>query len=180
MPSNIRAFVQWKEPTVFAGEDIECIITFKNATKSREETEGRAAHKAIQGNTGRRRVERPRATTQTTTRPTFSRARSIGSTKAVSYGRGHRPTLSLNVVPNTSPHTRTASNPSSVPALAVKPTSKHGRSLSIMSLASDAPSAGPSRLPLIRLSKSGRGHGRSASMQVVPRRPPQVSPPIGG
>ena len=28
--SNIRVFVQWSEQTVFAGEDIECQITFKN------------------------------------------------------------------------------------------------------------------------------------------------------
>lgn len=29
-PSNIRAFVHWREAAVYAGEEIECVITFKN------------------------------------------------------------------------------------------------------------------------------------------------------
>ncbi|TKA44202.1 hypothetical protein B0A54_04969 [Friedmanniomyces endolithicus] len=39
-PSNIRAYVQWREPTVYSGEDIECIITFKNIGRTVEEEQG--------------------------------------------------------------------------------------------------------------------------------------------
>ena len=33
--SDVRVSVQWKNPTVFAGENIECIITFKNIALGR-------------------------------------------------------------------------------------------------------------------------------------------------
>ena len=37
MPSDLQVFVKWKEQTVFAGEDVECTITFKNVAEIAEE-----------------------------------------------------------------------------------------------------------------------------------------------
>jgi hypothetical protein len=31
MSSDIRVFVQWKEPAVFAGDELDCTITFRNS-----------------------------------------------------------------------------------------------------------------------------------------------------
>ncbi|KAI9934930.1 hypothetical protein MW887_000551 [Aspergillus wentii] len=38
MPSDIQVFVRWKDQTIFAGEDVECTITFKNVAESNTES----------------------------------------------------------------------------------------------------------------------------------------------
>ncbi|KAJ5666367.1 uncharacterized protein N7477_008815 [Penicillium maclennaniae] len=37
MPSNIQVFVKWKDQTIFAGENVECTITFKNVADTTPE-----------------------------------------------------------------------------------------------------------------------------------------------
>lgn len=174
--SNIRAFVHWKEPTVFSGEDVECVITFKNIAELREEEE--TPNKNANGT--RPRVERQRTVTQSTglTRPDLSRTPSLAGSRAPSYSRGHRPSLSLSVIPSQSPHGRTPS----LGSVVHKPAHNHARSLSIMSLGSDAtpvqlPRTSP---PLVSSRKPGRGgHGRSASAHLVSRVSAQPSPVTG-
>ena len=181
MPSNIRAFVHFKDQAVFAGEDVECVITFKNTAKRQNETGKGSSRNGVLGDNSRQKVGgRSRTNTESTTRPAFSKVTSLGSPRHASYGKGHRPTLSLSVVPNTSPHARTASGGSATPSSAIRPARKHGRSLSILSPNSNSPSAGGSRRTQTSSSRRGNGHGRSASMQVIPRMSSQASTPIGG
>ena len=72
---------------------------------------------------------------------THSKAPSKASSKGTPFVRGHRPALSLNVVSGTSRGgLHTAPIPAKGPNSAVKPTAGHGRSLSIISLGSDAAS----------------------------------------
>ncbi|RMY39621.1 hypothetical protein D0866_01811 [Hortaea werneckii] len=166
--SNIRAFVHWREPAVYAGEEIECIITFKNIAKPPGQDEGEDG------------LQTPLANGA----PRSSRAPSAASSRGAPPppARGHRPALSLSVV-NSGPR----NGLQSAPLQARTPTNGgmsgkgHGRSLSIMSLGSDMASetrttmtaaAQPSRRP-------AKGHGRSASLQVIPRQQTQTSPVIG-
>ncbi|KAI7567419.1 Rgp1-domain-containing protein [Hortaea werneckii] len=189
-PSNIRAFVHWREPAVYAGEEIECIITFKNIAKPPGQDEGEDELQTPLAN-GAPRVRgvpsapHSRRGSYATGRPQSSRAPSAASSRGAPPppARGHRPALSLSLV-NSGPR----NGLHSAPLQARTPTNGgmsgkgHGRSLSIMSLGSDMASetrtttttaaAQPSRRP-------AKGHGRSASLQVVPRQQTQISPVIG-
>ncbi|KAM0719523.1 hypothetical protein Q7P37_003653 [Cladosporium fusiforme] len=185
-PSNIRAFVHWREPSIYAGEDIECIITFKNIATppGHEPQEKDDAHTPHANGFSRapsaaasRRSSLVQSSVQASWAPSFS-----GSRKA-SQPRGHRPALSLNVLSAPSrggPHStglHSAPMPSRTPTSA-RPAKGHGRSLSIMSLGSEAPSE--SRVPAAPVSskRPTRGHGRSTSLQVSSKPPPLPSPYI--
>jgi hypothetical protein len=164
--SNIRVFVQWKNATVFAGEDVECTITFKNVAppEGRGRSPGRKQNGFAPG--GERQRKLPPA--QTSTRPSVSRNSSFVSQKPPSHLRGHRPALSLNT-PSTIGDRRSPVPPGA--AFGNNTSGQtHGRSLSIISLGTDAAtevsrdrSAVPGR-PI-------RGHARSGSLQIVPGRP---------
>nr|POE65973.1 protein sat1 [Quercus suber] len=204
--SHIRASVHWREPAVYAGEDVECIITFKNiapvqrkeakdqaddpTTSARQGGEERSAgfnfglrHSSIAG--GSKKGDGPTPGPPTQSRrasivQAVSRAPSIASTRAMSgVSNGHRPTLSLNVVSASSkPGLRSAPLPQgrfNATRSAVQPTRGHGRSLSIMSLGSEARS---DRKPANNATNAGdvdnrlgRGHSRSASLQHMLRPP---------
>lgn len=168
MSSNIRVFVQWKHSTVFAGEDIECTITFKNIAlpNGRDRSPIRNANGFAAG--GERQRKLPPV--HSSTRPSVSRNSSYASQGPLQHLRGHRPTLSLHTASSTAerrspvPPSGAFNNGSAIPAQK----SGHGRSLSIMSIGTDATEASldqtaPSRRPT-------RGHGRSASLQVMPGR----------
>nr|POE96491.1 protein sat1 [Quercus suber] len=199
--SNVRAFVHWREPAVYAGEQIECVITFKNIAPAqrkeapeqvdgstplpRQEEDGRnggfsfdprkssTATGSKQGAPGPVPQSRRASIVQAA-----SRTPSIPSTRAVSgRGRGHRPTLSLNVVSATSktglrsaPLPQGRFNPTQS---TVQPTRGHGRSLSIMSLGSDVRSDGKIASSSTNGGEPGkrlnRRHSRSASLQYIAR-----------
>ncbi|KAF2221090.1 Rgp1-domain-containing protein [Elsinoe ampelina] len=174
MPSNIRTYVQWKDSNIFAGEDIECILTFKNIARTAQQRERATA----EGRHGSRLdplrpiLERQRTVTQSTafTKPSLARRPSVASgTTAPTAGRGHRPSASMTVAPNT-PQTGWSSNTSTGQA---RPGRAHGRSLSILSLGTDVGSS-PGRAGLGAPRRGG--HGRSASLQIVPQAPGQTSP----
>jgi len=170
--STIRVYVRWTEPTVFAGEEVACEITFKNiaaipgaqqtATNSKNNAGANVADRhrkpvnAAQIAEARGRSQRPSVSTP------------------VPQGRGHRSTLSLNVPasarilkPEQQPNDSGASKASKGQG------HSHRRSVSIISLGASDTGGGEvsvvtngnesPRLPF-------RRHGRSASLQVVPRR----------
>ncbi|KAF2800698.1 Rgp1-domain-containing protein [Melanomma pulvis-pyrius CBS 109.77] len=173
MTSNIRVFVQWKDSTVFAGEDIECTITFKNVAppSGRDRSPLRTKQN---GFAGADRQRKPSPVHSSTTKPSISRNSSFGSQIPPPHLRTHRPTLSLHT-PSTvggrrSPVPPNGSFNNGSTAAAVP---GHGKSLSIMSIGTDAATEvsldrGASKRPL-------RGHGRSASLQVMPGRPSPFS-----
>ncbi|KAK3074394.1 Golgi membrane exchange factor (Ric1p-Rgp1p) subunit [Teratosphaeriaceae sp. CCFEE 6253] len=182
-PSNIRAYVQWREASVYAGEEIECIITFKNiATASADDDEDHVQTPLANGH-GHSRAPSYAASTAPSwrtsivqSRPLPSRALSGAAVVRGPPARGHKPALSLNVVSAPAgPGLRSAPLPTRTPHSAVQPAKGHGRSLSIMSLGSDSPSEakGPkSPIPGRPGLKSSKGHGRSASLQFTPRPAP--------
>lgn len=154
---------------MFAGEDIECTITFKNIATppgaDRSPVRPSKQNGFAQGGDRQRKVL---PLPSSTTRPSISRNSSFSSQLPPPHLRGHKPTLSLNT-PSFPGGRRSpvsvggGNNGSSAPG------HKHGRSLSIISLGTDAGDVGhergvsgpPPRRP-------ARGHGRSASLQVMP------------
>ncbi|KAF2745780.1 Rgp1-domain-containing protein [Sporormia fimetaria CBS 119925] len=170
---DIRVFVQWKESTVFAGEDVECTITFKNVADidGQDTAPNPTRHGGIVPAGERHRKLPP---VQSSTRPSMSRNSSFASQLPPPHLRGHKPSLSLstpasNAGDSRSPLTPTGAFPNGSGAPANR--HKHQRSLSIMSIGTETAAevshdrAAPTRRP--------RGHGRSASLQVVPGRPTQ-------
>ncbi|KAI1666840.1 Rgp1 domain containing protein [Pyrenophora tritici-repentis] len=182
--SNIRVFVQWKDSTVFAGEDIECTITFKNVAplQGHDRSPTRRPNGFAMGGERQRKLNVPPV--HSSTRPSVSRNSSFASQLPPSNVRGHGPALSLytpsttggraSAVPPSSAHGNGNSNSNgngngngnSNHASA----QKHGRSVSIVSLGTDAGTE-LSHDRGIPIRRPARGHGRSASLQVVPGKP---------
>ncbi|EME48611.1 hypothetical protein DOTSEDRAFT_67597 [Dothistroma septosporum NZE10] len=189
--SNIRAFVHWYQSTVYAGEEIECIITFKNVASTPGGTArngeslntSAAANGAVNSKRASYVPSAPhsrRSSVAQTKPPPLSRANSVASTRGVPPGRGHRPALSLSVVSAASRGRGLHSAPipqNGTPNSAVRPSKGHGRSLSIISLGSEP--AGE-RTPTASQSagvRPIRSHARSTSLQQPPR---LVAPPPAG
>ncbi|KAF2017371.1 Rgp1-domain-containing protein [Aaosphaeria arxii CBS 175.79] len=170
MTSNIRVFVHFKESTVFAGEDIECTITFQNVAptdNSPERSPGPAGRKQNGFAPGGER-QRKLPTLHSSTRPSLSHNSSYVSQMPPPHLRGHRPALSLNA-PSSAGGRKSPVPPTGFGGSAAG-RHGHGRSLSIVSIGTDAATeVSHDRRSSNR--RPARGHGRSASLQVVPGRP---------
>lgn len=164
--SNIRVFITFKEATVFAGEEVEATITFKNVPVPRP------AQTNARSRTGITAPAPPLSVaSHLPSGPTHSRRLSLTSqaTQAVpasshNPASGHRQTLSLNL------HNANAGQTGTLGAAGDRRRrGNHGRSVSIVSLGSDTgvtkkggqPSARDPTRPGFKLS-------RSASLQVSP------------
>lgn len=167
--SNIRVFVRWTEQTVFAGEDIECQITFKNIApvpglqRSSPQTSSTNGFAPIE--------ERRKATPSQTSSATF-KSNLLHSSRIPPSPRGHRSTVSLTVPPVNGRFSH--GGPGSERAGHSKANAgghQHKRSLSIISMgASDDTANGTASEAGEKTRRSGRGHGRAASLQIVPGR----------
>ncbi|KAL5118986.1 Golgi membrane exchange factor (Ric1p-Rgp1p) subunit [Pleosporales sp. CAS-2024a] len=174
--SNIRVFVQWKNATVFAGEDVECTITFKNVALP--EGRGRSPARTHNGFApgGDRQRQLPRV--HSSTRPSASRNSSFTTAqKPPAQVRAHGPALSL-YTPSSVGSPRSPARPSAATAHSTGG-QNHGRSLSIMSLGADAaPETSRDRGP--SSPRPARAHARSGSLQIVPGRPHSYPVPSPG
>ncbi|KAJ5081873.1 hypothetical protein NUU61_010137 [Penicillium alfredii] len=153
MPSNIQVFVKWKDQTIFAGEDVECIITFKNVADK-----GPEAGNGAEGASHQRKLSRVANHTQNSNSDSFFSFRSPQSLFS------SRRSYSI-VASHSFPPTSTPSTPRSW-----QPGHSHKRSVSILSIDSEGK---PEQTPLphhFNRPRPVRGHGRSASLQVAPRR----------
>ena len=186
-PSNIRAFVRWREPSVYAGEEVECIITFKNVAvppgqeQKDEDVTGLPNAPLRDGRQSQaQQTSHSRRSSLAQAKATSARAPSVGSVKGLQSSGAHRPTLSLNVVSGPSRGgLQSAPIQAKAPNSAVQATG-HGRSLSIMSLGSDVTSEGRGTMPGPASKRPTKARGRSASLQVLPKPTLQVSPYVGG
>lgn len=170
MLSDIQVFVKWKDQTIFAGEDVECTITFKNIPPSDPGTDGRTIHKHYRGGS------RPINVIENGAR--YSPARTLnpfsfnsGSRRPASAGqrnwnngeRGHRPSASLS-----SPRGLSHSFPPNAPSSGDGRASRHGHKRSVSIISVEQPELKSPSSPFSP--KPGRGHHRSASYQVPTRR----------
>lgn len=171
MPSNIQVFVKWKDQTIFAGEDVECIITFKNTAET-----GADPNHGGEAGQHSRKVSRVATHTPNSNSESFF---GFKSPQALFSGR-----RSFSISSQRKPYHRTASSLSSplVGSHSFPPNSgtstprtwqpghSHKRSVSILSIDSEGqtdPTPSPHHY---NRPQPARGHGRSASLQVPPRR----------
>ena len=177
MSPDIQVFVRWKEQTIFAGEDVECTITFKNAASPDSGAGPKGSQKHYKG--GSRPVNviengahyAPPSSIMNSFSFSNNRrpASSAGPRTRPGFEKSHRPASSMS-----SPHGLSQSQ-SFPPGNAVSNGSgrpsghKHKRSVSIISLEQPEPTehkqASASFSPRPRM-----GHGRSASFQIFSRR----------
>ncbi|PGH05761.1 hypothetical protein GX51_02732 [Blastomyces parvus] len=167
MQSDIQVFVRWKEQTIFAGEDVECTITFKNVTPSDSSTDLSASPKHT------RRGSRPMngivsggnySPAKSLNPFSFNNRRSVAASprnRQHGFNKSHRTAASMSS-PLSLSHSfpPTTANNNGVQG----PGHRHKRSVSIISLEPEkqgAPAVSP---------RMGRAHSRSASFQIFPKR----------
>lgn len=167
MPSSstIRAYVDWRKGAVFAGEDVECIITFTNTTpvqvrdshdtaasQSHEHSSNSQEHHGAHTFTALHRAQSPKTKSQMPGAQNLRKA-------------NHKRNLSLNLAKNTAY--------GSSPTQEVDKTMRgdrsghnHERSISITSIGIRGEKG-------VRSTVTGhnpdprRSHGRSASLQIM-------------
>lgn len=179
MPSNIQVFVKWKDQTIFAGENVECTITFKNVADS-----GSDASNGGDAAQHQRRTSRVANHANSANSDSFF---SLKSPQNLFSGR-----RSYSISSQRRPYHRSASSlssplgashsfpPPSGPSTPRnwQPGHGHKRSVSILSIDGEGQPEKTSS-PQNFKGRPARGHGRSASVQLVPRRNDSYDDPYG-
>lgn len=175
MPSDIQVFVNWKDQTIFAGEDVECTITFRNVAES--------SNTAESNNSNHHHQQRKQARPSTANTNSDSSFFSLKSPQNLFSSR--RSSNSLSPQKKTSHRTSSSLStplvgshsfpPPSTPRNGPSHGHKHKRSVSILSIDSEG-GGDKTPVPSSPFNRSRppppppKGHGRSASLQVLPKR----------
>lgn len=171
--SDIRVSVQWKSSTVFAGENVECTITFRNVARAQRTP---SPNSQLRGHGFHRERWKDTLPPHLIEKPGGGHHRK-SSLLSQSGHRTHKPTLSLNT-PNG--HIFSQQHGSATPPLTSNQEKR--RSISIVSIGGnlrDEESGHAS--PISGMKKPSYGHSRAASLQVIPRRNgfPSPGPTLG-
>lgn len=170
--SDIQVSVQWKSSTVFAGEELECIITFKNSRQAQKTRNSPSPSSQLRGQgSGRERWKE--------TLPQQGANKSIGHTRNSSLSqtdpsqqilKGSGYAAEFNS-PTDTRHNSTPNSQQILPSETVEKKDKHKRSISIVSLGNDSkPGAKNQGAAVTAYKHNGSGHARAASLQVSSRR----------
>lgn len=162
--SNIRVSVAWNQPAVFAGEDINCVITFKNIAQVPNSK--RTASQICNHNSPR---ERWKGTT-TAHRRHQAPDHSIHHTSDTTLEKDRRWITSRHSAWNITSKTSKPSGGKDAYNEQSATSPRHRRSVSIVSIGSDRPA---SEKPVHAIStprRPGQGHSRAASLQALPGR----------
>lgn len=170
--SDIRVSVQWRSSSIFAGEDLECVITFKNVAHVQQIRNSLTPSSHLRGQaSGRERWKE--------SLPQQGTNKSFGNTLNSSFTQTglsqetlkvHKPALSLTS-PISTRHNSSTSLNQAAPAGHDDRKAKHRRSISIVSIVNDPYHGRTTQDGTVPPSRpDGRGHARAASLQVLPRR----------
>jgi RAB6A-GEF complex partner protein 2 len=167
MPSDIHVLVRFKEPCVFAGEDINCTITFRNVAdvqetprsalymrrRSRQGSISQLVINARAAGLGRG-LQNPRLLTV------------AGTNGKSSTGGKHKATMSLSMPSefNASVHGSREESPAGGP----RPVHRLQRSVSIMSTGTPSVTTPTDAIPVRPRRPSTGSHKRSSTIQIVP------------
>ncbi len=169
--SNIQVLVQWAEQTVFAGEDVECRITFKNITtvNNNSRLSQNSPQNGYSPGDDRQRKQVPLQGSAAQ-----NRINSISNSRPPPPNRGHRSTLSLNVPIGDINRQRGTRMKGGGTSEGTTEERSHRRSVSILSLGVIDASGEEARSQKSFGGETSRNppkrHGRAASLQIVPRR----------
>ncbi|KAI4199175.1 MAG: hypothetical protein LQ350_004805 [Teloschistes chrysophthalmus] len=166
--SSIQVSVSWVEPAVFAGEDVKCIITFRN-TAQESSSRPVATHGRAHEPSNENRDVSHRAHSHCQGSPTFQ-LHDLDGTRLT----GHRIPSPLTS-PRTAKSLATKSDEGTNGRNDLQPEReityrRHRRSVSIVSVGSDAGTSKRPPTETLTSARSGRGHGRAVSLQVLPER----------
>ena len=179
--SDIRVSVQWKNPTVFAGEAIECTITFKNIAlaPSVRRSPSPNPHNASHGSHRERWKEtlpmRP------VYGPTSAMHRKSPSVSGFSqpHARTHKQASSLNSA-NGFPRSPMVNVHYGTPETSMPGANKHRRSVSIVSIRGEAADETSPHSQVLTSGRSSHCHARAASLHGMPRRNGLMSNALSG
>ena len=171
--SDIRVSVQWENPTVFAGEDVTCTITFKNVAQARSipRSSSPNPHTASHGSHRERWKEILPSRSSSAPKSAIHRKSPSSSGLSQPHARTHKQTSSLS----------SANVLSGSPILDVHDDSskysspgndKHRRSVSIVSICGEA---NGETSPYDHSGRPGHVHTRATSLHVMPRRNGRLS-----
>ena len=169
--SDIRVSVQWKNPTVFAGEDIECTITFKNNALAHRDhpPPSPSPHIASHGlNRDRWRETLPMRSANAPTSVKHRKSPSFSGFPQ-SYARSHQQSLSTSsangLVKSPVAEVRDGITKSACPR-----DNKHRRSVSIVSIRGEADDEATRQGQFLNSGRPAHSHARAASLHVIPRK----------
>lgn len=168
--SNIRVSVQWEGSTVFAGEEVQCTITFKNVAPTYNSRSPSPITQTRRNGQGRDRWKADVPKQSTFAGSQNVRSSIAGPTRSRVYG--HRSALSLSA-PAGPRHGISTSLPGKVVPKEETANKRHKRSVSIISIGQDTAagdSSHGSNGRAVSAQHQIRQHGRSASFQDMPRR----------
>ena len=156
--SDIRVSVQWKSASIFAGEELECIITFENtaqAQPARKSPSPSSQFRVTSSGRERWKESLPQQSARNSVGHTRNNSLSITSSRhAPGALKHHKSVVSAPISTRQDPSTDT-----NRPVKGSAQSRKHGRSVSIVSIGGDSTAGRPSR-----------HHNRAASLQVLPLR----------
>ena len=172
--SDIRVSVQWKNSSVFAGEDVECVITFKNVSQAHYAPKSPSPNSQPRvASFGRDRWKE--------SLPQHSANRSLGHTRnnsvsnaekpSQAISESHKPALSLSTPHDTQQNPAIGLKDTSKPTLNSGHNGRHRRSVSIVSIGGDllANQYDQKQRQASISKRPGRSHARAASLQGLPR-----------
>ncbi len=169
--SDIRVSVQWKNPTIFAGEDIECTITFKNiaVARSLRRSPSPSSHKTSHGS--HRELWKETLPMRSVNAPTSATHRKSPSFSGFSqtHARAHKQALSISSA-NGFPKFPIVNVHEGVSSTAFPADNKHRRSVSIVSIRGEATDETCRYGQSLNPGRSGHSHTRAASLHIIPRR----------
>ena len=169
--SNIKVFVEWEKSTVFAGEDVKCIITFTNVAPvcdGSRSTSPNSQNRGIVSSRERWISDLPNELSTPSNRPSF-----VETESTLPYSPGRQPTLSTNRTPTRNVARTTPSTVQGKSHTKASPGAhKHRRSVSIVSLGGINTTVHNKNVETnSSLSQQPNGrHGRAASFQGITQR----------
>lgn len=169
--SDIRVSVQWKNPTVFAGEDIECTITFKNIALARSVRHSPSPNPHTTSHGSHRERWKEILPLRSANAPASAMHRKSPSLSGFSqsHARIHKQALSLSSV-DSIPKSSIVDVHDGTSRISIPGDNKHRRSVSIVSIRGEANEETSPHGQLLNSGRSGHSHTRAASLHVMPRR----------
>lgn len=175
---NIRVFVRFEDdPIVYSGEELKCTIAFKNVAQAAPTSAGGSTSNQHQ-------LKPPIHQNHATNAYASSRLAPPPSASSSAPRRGHRSSSSMSLPSKTS-RSREGSipwlPPSHPPDNHPGNGHSHARSVSVVSIGSvNSVDSQATSNAGSTVSRPARGHGRSASVQILSRGSPMSGPRHGG